>query len=73
MTDPQQTPPSDAPAPSLHIDSDWKAQAEAERARLAEKEAALQARAAEGGHPDRCVRACGATRHLRWGKYGHPR
>lgn len=49
MTDPQQTPPSDAPAPSLHIDSDWKAQAEAERARLAEKEAALQARAAEAG------------------------
>ena len=45
MPDPTPTPPSDAPAPSLHVDSDWKAQAEAERARLAEREAAMQARA----------------------------
>lgn len=49
MNDPTRQPPSDGPAPSLHVDSDWKAQAEAERARLAEKEAALQARTAEGG------------------------
>lgn len=46
MTDPTSPNPSDAPSPSLHVDSDWKAQAEAERARLAEKEAA---RAAQGG------------------------
>ena len=49
MTDPTRQHPSDGPAPSLHVDSDWKAQAEAERTRLAEKEAALQARTAEGG------------------------
>ncbi|MFM7798525.1 MAG: DUF1844 domain-containing protein [Planctomycetota bacterium] len=45
MSDPTPKPPSDASAPSLHIDSDWKAQAEAERAKLAEREAAMQARA----------------------------
>ena len=49
MTDPTRQHPSDGPAPSLHVDSDWKAQAEAERTRLAEKEAALQARTAKGG------------------------
>lgn len=51
MTDPSTPRPSDSPAPSLHVDSDWKAQAEAERARLAEKEAALSARGGAGG-PD---------------------
>lgn len=51
MTDPATPRPSDQPAPSLHVDSDWKAQAEAERARLAEKEAALSARGGNGG-PD---------------------
>jgi hypothetical protein len=49
MTDPTRQHPSDGTAPSLHVDSDWKAQAEAERTRLAEKEAALQARTAEVG------------------------
>jgi hypothetical protein len=49
MTDPTKHTPSDAAAPSLHVDSDWKAQAEAERARLAEKDAAMAARAAEAG------------------------
>lgn len=34
-------------APRLHIDSDWKAQAEAEKARLAEKEAARASSAGE--------------------------
>lgn len=51
MTDPASPHPSDQPAPSLHVDSDWKLQAEAERARLAEKEAALNARSGAGG-PD---------------------
>jgi hypothetical protein len=46
MTDHSPTPPSDTPAPSIHVDSDWKKQAEAERARLAEREAA---RDAQGG------------------------
>ena len=45
MNDPTTPKPSDAPSPSLHVDSDWKAQAEAERARLAEKEAARAAQA----------------------------
>ena len=49
MTDPAAPRPSDQSAPSLHVDSDWKAQAEAERARLAEKEAALSARSGAGG------------------------
>jgi hypothetical protein len=34
--------------PKLHIDSDWKAQAQAEKDRLAEKEAARAAEAGEG-------------------------
>lgn len=49
MTDPNAAHPSDSPAPSIHVDSDWKAQAEAERARLAEKDAAMQARGGHGG------------------------
>jgi len=36
MTDP--TKPSDTASPALHIDSDWKAQAQAERERLAKQE-----------------------------------
>ncbi|MFO0873173.1 MAG: DUF1844 domain-containing protein [Phycisphaerales bacterium] len=39
-TPPQSTP---RPAPALHIDADWKAQAQAEKARLAEKEAQREA------------------------------
>ncbi|MGA0286507.1 MAG: DUF1844 domain-containing protein [Planctomycetota bacterium] len=35
---------SDQDGPKLHIDSDWKAQAEAERARLAEAEAKVAAK-----------------------------
>ncbi len=37
-------------APQLHIDSDWKAQAEAERDRLAKAEQSKAAHEAEGGH-----------------------
>ncbi len=35
--------------PKLHIDSDWKAQAQAEKERLAEKEAARASQAGPGG------------------------
>ena len=35
--------------PRLHIDSDWKAQAQAEKERLAEQEAARAANAPDGG------------------------
>lgn len=35
--------------PQLHIDSDWKAQAQAEKERLAEKEAARASHAGNGG------------------------
>jgi hypothetical protein len=50
MIDPNSQHSSDAPAPSIHVDSDWKAQAEAERTRLAAKDAAMDARAAEAGN-----------------------
>jgi hypothetical protein len=50
MIDPNNQHSSDAPAPSIHVDSDWKAQAEAERTRLAAKDAAMDARAAEAGN-----------------------
>jgi hypothetical protein len=52
MTESTPTNPSDAAAPGIHVDSDWKAQAEAERARLAEKEAAAAARGGPGAGPD---------------------
>lgn len=42
MTDPNA--PTHTPAPSLHVDSDWKAQAQAEKERLAQQEAARAAR-----------------------------
>jgi len=42
MTDP--TKPSDTASPALHIDSDWKAQAQAERERLAKQETERAAR-----------------------------
>lgn len=48
MNDPHSPHSSETPAPSLHIDSDWKAQAEAERTRLAAKDAAMDARGAAG-------------------------
>jgi hypothetical protein len=38
-------------APKLHIDSDWKAQAQAEKERLAEREAEKQAGHDHGGAP----------------------
>ena len=50
MIDPPSQHSSDTPAPSIHVDSDWKAQAEAERTRLAAKDAAMDARAAEAGN-----------------------
>ncbi len=37
-------------SPQLHIDSDWKAQAEAERDRLAKAEESKAAQDGEGGH-----------------------
>ena len=46
MTDPNA--PSHTPAPSLHVDSDWKAQAQAERERLAQQEAERAAREPQG-------------------------
>lgn len=37
------------PAPKLHVDSDWKAEAQAEKSRLAEQEAKSEAAKAEAG------------------------
>ena len=39
------------PAPKIHVDSDWKAEAQAEKERLAAKEAENAEKAAEGGPP----------------------
>jgi hypothetical protein len=39
------------PAPELHIDADWKAEAQAEKERLAEKEAAASSTPDQGGAP----------------------
>jgi hypothetical protein len=47
VTDP--TDPTKPAAPSLHVDSDWKAQAQAERERLAQQEAERAAREPAGG------------------------
>ena len=49
MTDPNA--PTNTPTPSLHVDSDWKAQAQAEKERLAQQEAARAAREPQG-NPD---------------------
>lgn len=51
-------------APKLHIDSDWKAQAQAEKERLAEKEAARASQGKSGG------RAAGAAAHDHGGAPG---
>ncbi|MEM6504088.1 MAG: DUF1844 domain-containing protein [Planctomycetota bacterium] len=39
------------PSPILHVDDDWKAQAQAEKAKLAEKEKASKAGADDAGTP----------------------
>ena len=68
-------------APKLHIDSDWKAQAQAEKDRLAEKEAARAAQAptgelGEGELPPADFRALVATlasqAMMGLGAYGDP-
>ncbi|MFO0963026.1 MAG: DUF1844 domain-containing protein [Phycisphaerales bacterium] len=46
-----ETNPTNPASPSLHVDADWKAQAQAERERLAREESARSARDAEMG-PD---------------------
>ncbi len=40
------------PSPILHVDDDWKAQAQAEKAKLAEKEKAAKQQAAASGPSD---------------------
>ena len=66
-------------APKLHIDSDWKAQAQAEKERLAEKEAAKAAHdrgAAQGEMPPADFRTLVATlasqAMMGLGAYGDP-
>ena len=45
--------PEDQGAPKLHIDSDWKAEAQREKERLAEKEKQAKPAAAKPGQPSR--------------------
>ncbi len=53
MSDSHNTPPTSAPAaaPKLHIDSDWKAEAQKEKERLAQKEQAAKASKSAEGKP----------------------
>ena len=44
------------PSPILHVDDDWKAQAQAEKAKLAEKEKAAKQQAAASGATDKGTR-----------------
>lgn len=43
----------DGEQPKIIVDDDWKSQAQAEKARLAEESKAREAKPAEGGAPDR--------------------
>lgn len=63
--------------PRLHIDSDWKAQAQAEKERLAEKEAARHASAPEEGELPQAdfrglVMMLGSQAMMGLGAYGDP-
>jgi hypothetical protein len=63
--------------PRLHIDSDWKAQAQAEKERLAEKEAARAASAPEQGEMPvadfhALVMTLGSQAMMGLGAYGDP-
>jgi len=63
--------------PRLHIDSDWKAQAQAEKERLAEKEAARTASAPEQGEMPQAdfhalVMTLGSQAMMGLGAYGDP-
>ncbi|MFK7788365.1 MAG: DUF1844 domain-containing protein [Phycisphaeraceae bacterium] len=48
------------PSPILHVDDDWKAQAQAEKAKLAEKEKAAKAQAAASGSDEMSAPTQGA-------------
>lgn len=63
--------------PRLHIDSDWKAQAQAEKERLAEKEAARAASTPEAGEMPQAdfhalVMTLGSQAMMGLGAYGDP-
>lgn len=63
--------------PRLHIDSDWKAQAQAEKERLAEQEAARAANAPDGGEMPvadfhALVMTLGSQAMMGLGAYGDP-
>ncbi len=49
MSDTTAPGPNDPSPHGLHVDSDWKAQAEAERAKLADQEAAMRSKAGDAG------------------------